>query len=136
VLNRFNKQFKNVKDHLQTESSLGSKNLLERLLSYVEVRKQPVSKKAIGLFKDCGGFDMFISKVVEESIGDAFYSVYENPLELARTIQAKQLDNTQVNELLMAVALAGMLFEKQHGVNYLFSRPRGRHLEIYVMKIV
>ena len=69
---------------------------------------------------------MFISKAVEESIGDEFYSVYDKPLELARTIQAKQLDNTQVNELLMAVALTGMLSEKQHGVNYLFSRPRGR----------
>ena len=126
VLNRFNKQFKNVKDHLQTESSLGSKDLLERLLSFCEVRKQPVSKKLYNLFNDCGGLELFISKAVEESIGDAFYSVYDKPLELARTIQDKQLDNTQVNELLMAVALTGMLSEKQHGVNYLFSRPRGR----------
>ena len=126
VLNRFNKQFKNVKDHLQTESSLGSNDLLERILSYGEVRKQPVSKKPHNYFDDCGGLELLISKAVEQSIGNEFYSVYENPLELARTIQAKQLDNTQVNELLMAVALAGMLSEKQHGVNYLFSRPRGR----------
>lgn len=126
VLNRFNKQFKNVKKYLQTESSLGSNDLLERLLSYCEVREHPVSKKPHNYFDDCGGLELLISKAVEKSIGNEFYSVYENPLELARSIQDKQLDNTQVNELLMAVALAGMLSEKQHGVNYSFSRPRGR----------
>ena len=126
VLNRFNKQFKNVKEHLQTESSLGSKDLLERIISYGKVRKQPVSKKLYNLFDDCGGLELFISKAVEQSIGNEFYSVYDKPLELARTIQAKQLDNTQVNELLMTVAMVGMLSEKQHGVHHHFSRPRGR----------
>ena len=125
VLNRFNKQFKNVKDHLQTGFSLGSYDILDKYLNYIEVRKQPVSER-LNYFKDCREFDLFFSKAIGESIGNEFYSVYENPLELARTIQAKQLDNTQVNKLLMAVALAGMLSEKQHGVKHHFSRARGR----------
>ena len=126
VLNRFNKQFKNVKKHLQTEYFLGRSDFAERVLSYIEVHKKPDPKKITDLFKDCPGFDLLISKAVEKSIGNEFYSVYENPLELARIIQANQLDNTQVNELFMAVAMVGMLFERQHGVNHLFSRARGR----------
>ena len=78
------------------------------------------------MFKDCGGFDLFFSKAVEINIGNEFYSVYENPLELARFIQANQLDNTQVNELFMAVSMVGMLSQKQHGVNNHFARARGR----------
>lgn len=125
VLNRFNKQFKNVKDHLQTGFSLGYFDVFEKYLNCIEVRKQPVSER-LNYFKDCREFDLFFSKAIGESIGNEFYSVYENPLELAGAIQAKQLDNTQVNELLMAVAMVGMLSEKQHGVNHHFSRPRGR----------
>lgn len=125
VLNRFNKQFKNVKEHLLTESPLNCYSLTEKLLEFGVV---PVSKEAINLFRDCRGFDILLSKVVEESIGNEFYSVYDNPFELAKTIQNKQLDNIQVNELLMTIAMLGMLSEKQHGVKNLFSRPRGRPL--------
>lgn len=126
VLNRFNKQFENVKNHLQTEISTGAYDLPERILKYLDVCKEPVSTKPVNLYRDCGAFGMLISKAVEESIGNEFYSVYDNPFELAKTIQTKQLDNTQVNGLLMAVAMVGILSEKQYGIENCSSRPRGR----------
>ena len=80
VLNRFNRQFKNVKDHLQTKSYLSGYDIFEGLLCHCEVRKQPVPEKATDIFKDCGGFNLFFSKAVEKSIGNEFYSVYDNLL--------------------------------------------------------
>lgn len=62
----------------------------------------------------------------KESLGNEFCSVYGNSIELAKTIQAKQSDNTQVNKLLAVVAMVGIFSANRQVVDNHFSRPRGR----------
>ena len=130
VLNRFNNHFKDVSNHV-TES-LTFKPYCDLLSNMVCVKKKPKSEKLASLNHD--GWKRgtpypitdYFHKVVYDIIGNDFYSVYDQPLELARTIQEKELDNEQVNELFAAITIATLQSNKGHGESKHYSRPRGR----------
>ena len=124
VLNRFNKHFQNVKNHI-TEGKDSGFDILSRLLDYGVIAKKPkereIDKGRLG-YLDIDLPQRIVYEIVNKTIGDEYYSAYDNPLELIRIIKEKKLDNEQVNALFSMVVMLGL----QRGVNNPVSRPRGR----------
>lgn len=124
VLNRFNKHFQNVKNHI-TEGKDSYLDMLTRLLDYGAIVKKPkeraIDKGSFG-YLDIDWAQKVVYDIVNNTVGDEYYSVYDNPLELIRIIKEKELDNEQVNALFAMMVMLGL----QQGVNNPVSRPRGR----------
>ena len=125
VLNRFNRHFNNVKNHITEANPF----LLDYISGYLNLSKaisvkkeDPLSKKIWLSGVDAIPLQDFVHAVVEKNFGKEFYDVYDKPLELAQKIQEKKLDNEQVNTLFAMVAMVG----NQIGGNKFSSRPRGR----------
>ena len=124
VLNRFSKHFQNVKNHI-TEGKDSYLDIVTRLLDYGAIAEKPkeraIDKGRFGYLDiDCS--QRVVYDIVNNTFGDEYYSVYDNPLELIRIIKEKELDNEQVNALFAMVVMLGL----QRGVNNPVSRPRGR----------
>jgi hypothetical protein len=124
VLNRFNKHFDNVKNHIADRSSflldfISSSGLF---LNFSIKQEHVLSKRTWLSGVDAIPLQNFVHAVVEKHFGKEFYDVYDKPLELAQKIQEKELDNEQVNTLFAMVVMVG----DQHRVNKFSSRPRGR----------
>lgn len=126
VLNRFNKQFKNVAGQSTKVSERALEILLESCTDYslnqITAKKKNHNSSMYLFDKKSIGLREVVFDVLDKTIGDEFYTVYDNPLELARTIQKKQLDNMQVNAFMAMIAMLG---KSKVGNNY-SPRSRGR----------
>ena len=115
VLKRFNKHFKNVASQISENSDKSYLDIFEKLVVVKEEPKQP-SRRLL---------ERKFSASVIENIGKSIASIYDKPLELARTIVDQQWDNSEVDNLFENIILSKIMYDKMKGVDNLF-HTRGR----------
>jgi len=122
VINRFNKQFKNVVAQVAETSDSYLEELSNLCKKHLSSQRSTKKNNHVSGFSNERLLHEMIFKVVDDTIGNEFYSACDKPVELARTIQKNNLDNEKVNSLFALIAIVG----NPYGVDNLSSQPRGR----------
>lgn len=115
VLKRFNKHFKNVASQISENSGKTYFDILDKIVAVKKESERPSNKLV-----ECN----FSTEVIEK-IGKSIASIYDKPLELAKTIVKQQWDNSDVDNLFGNIILSKIVYDKMKGVDNLY-HTRGR----------